>query len=114
MTLIKSATRGRDGIMEKAYVINYDWGESWRVMAEDFEDNLPYWFKVLCRNIDYYRQHTTNELEVITSAVIWCDSKAGHDYAGIVSVGETAGYVLYGDIGASDRIEERIEKEDFI
>lgn len=94
------------------YILNYDWGESWQVFADDFEDRKEYWFKIMCRNIEYYREHTKDELEAITSCAVYRVNEDGREYVCLVSVGITAGYVLGWWEG--ERIEERYEKEEFL
>ena len=68
------------------YKFDFEWGESWIVFESDFEWDSRYWFKVLGRHIQFFREKVkaVKQLEVITVCYIY----RGEDYIGTVSVSD--------------------------
>ena len=103
--------RGRDGHMKRSYILNYEWGESWEITADNFDWDRDYWYSVIARNIQYYREHTTKVVQLITYCAISRIVDGDDTYIGMVSVGEHSGYVIVHDGDNETNIE--LEKESF-
>lgn len=97
--------------MKRSYILNYEWGESWEITADNFDWDRDYWYSVIARNIEYYREHTTNSVELITYCTISRIVEGEDTYIGMVSVGDCLGYVIIHD--GDNEFYKELEKETF-
>ena len=77
------------------YQFDFDWGESWTVKENDFEWDPEYWYKVLARHIQFFREKVKEQksLDLITPVYVYRD----HDYIGIVSVSDHYVHIIMND-----------------
>lgn len=96
------------------YRFEYDWGESWEIMGDNFDWDNDYWFRIIARNIDYYRSHTTNTLEVITCCGLYRVVEDDCEYVGMVSVGEHGAHLIFRGDDGEIAIQKEFYKDEFI
>lgn len=96
------------------YQFEYEWGESWEVSADNFDWDNDYWFRIIARNIEYYRSHTTNKLEVISYCALYLVDEDDPEYIGMISVGDHGAYlIIRGDDGEVG-IRKELDRDEFI
>ena len=97
--------------MERSYKLNYEWGEIWDVTEDNFNWDRDYWYSVIARNIQYYRDHTTNFVDIITYCAIYRVTDGEETYLGMICVGKHGGYVILHT--ADGEINKEIAKETY-
>ena len=97
--------------MKRGYILRYEWGETWEVTDDNFDWDRDYWYSVIARNIQYYRDHTTNFVDIVTYCTIDRVTDGEEHYYGMISVGKISGYVILHT--ADGEINKEIAKETF-
>lgn len=101
--------------MKKAkYQFKYEWGETWEVTVDNFDWDNEYWFRIIARNIEYYRSHTTNTLEVITCCGLYRVVEDDCEYVGMISAGDHGAYLIFRGEDGEVANQKELDRDDFI